>query len=77
MDTIEYATFRYDTVEVENGLKTQENLKAKVSNVYDDKHLRCQHREAMPDGKHEQTIDFFGDTVFPAKKGAFDIEQVF
>ena len=23
MDTIEYATFRYDTVEVENGLKQQ------------------------------------------------------
>ena len=54
-----------------------ENFKAKVSNVHDDKHLRCQHRVAMPDGKHEQTIDFFGDTVFPAKKGAFDTEQVF
>ena len=25
MDTIEYATFRYDTVEVENGLKTGSN----------------------------------------------------
>ena len=25
MDTIEYATFRYDTVEVENGLYTKTN----------------------------------------------------
>ena len=28
MDTIEYATFRYDTVEVENGLKTRCVLRA-------------------------------------------------
>ena len=26
MDTIEYATFRYDTVEVENGLKLGVNI---------------------------------------------------
>ena len=33
----------------------------------------------MPDGKHrgkhEQTIDFLGDIVFPAKKGAVLLTQ--
>ena len=43
-----------------------ENFKAKISNVHDDKHLRIKmSREAVPNGKHEQTIDSFGDTVFP------------
>ena len=39
--------------------------------------IRCQHREAVPNRKHKQTNDsFFGDMVFLARKGAFDIRQV-
>ena len=59
-----------------------ENFKAKVSSVHDDKHVGIEMSTSrghapMPHGKHEQTIDFFGDIVFAAKKDAFDAGQVF
>ena len=58
------------TVDISYNIK---NFKAKVSNVHDDKHsgikmTTSRGHAPMPDGKHKQTIDFFGDTVFPAKK---------
>ena len=31
MDTMEHATFRYDTVEVENGLKTKQEYNSKIA----------------------------------------------
>ena len=45
-----------------------------MTNIYE---LRCQHREAVQNGKNEQTINYsFDDMGFPARKVAFVIGQI-
>ena len=52
MDTIEYATFRYDTVEVENGLKAWFSYVADGRRVIVGNHSR---RKFTKDFTHEQS----------------------
>ena len=54
-----------------------ENIKAKISNVRDDKHLTIKMSTSRSRAKR-QSIDYsFNDMVFPARKGALDTGQVF
>ena len=59
-----------------------ENFKAKILNVHDDKHSRIMMSTSR--GRAERQINmsklfanFFGDMVFPARKGVFEIGKVF
>ena len=46
-----------------------ENFKAKISNVHDDQHLRCQHASQVQDMSKLSGIPFIGDIGLLTRKG--------